>query len=75
MGFVCLSVEVVFLLYLPTVAHRPEADLLNPLRSLESLPNPMKLPPAAVIASQSHDFNIPDPSGTDCPDSSAGPKS
>ena len=64
-----------FLPVLPIGAHRPEADLPNPLRSLDSLPHPKKLPPAPVIASQPHDFNIPDLTGTVCPGSSAGPES
>ena len=67
--------DSLFLLVLPIGAHRPEADLPNPLRSLDSLPHPKKLPPAPVIASQPRDFNIPDLTGTDCPDSSAGPES
>ena len=72
---VVLRPRYMFLLVLPIGAHRPEADLPNPLRSLDSLPHPKKLPPAPVIASQPRDFNIPDLTGTDCPDSSAGPKS
>ena len=61
--------------FLPSGAHRPEADLPNPLRSLDSLSHPKKLPPAPVIVSQPHDFNIPDLTGTDCPDSLARPES
>ena len=67
--------SVIFLPVLPSGAHRPEADLPNPLRSLDSLPHTKKLPPAPVIVSQPHDFNIPNLAGTDCPDSSAGPQS
>ena len=64
-----------FLPFLPSGAHRPEADLSNPLRSFDSLLHPEKVPPAPVIASQPHDFNLPDLTGTVCPDSSAGPES
>ena len=60
------------LLFLPSSAHRPEAYLSNPLRSLDSLLHPEKLPPAPVIVSQPYDFNIPDLTGTDCPNSSSG---
>ena len=72
---VVLQPSHTFLPVLPSGAHRPEADLPNPLRSLDSLPHPKKLSPAPVIVSQPHDFNIPDLTGTDCPDSSAGPES
>ena len=64
-----------FLPVLPSGAHRSEADLPNTLRSLGSLLHPEKLRPAPVFASQPHDFNVPDLTGTDCPDFSAGPES
>ena len=57
-----------FLPVLPSGAHRPEADLPNPLRSFDSLLHPEKLRSAPVFASQPHDFNIPDLTGTVCPD-------
>ena len=73
--FIVFRPSHMFLLDLPSGARRPEADLPNPLRSFDSLPRPKKLPPAPVIASQPHDFNIPDLTGTVCPNSSAGPES
>ena len=51
----------------------PKQTCPNPLRSFDSLPRPKKRPPAPVIASQPHDFNIPDLTGTVCQDSSADP--